>query len=214
MGKYDQTYAFGIITTFKKLKNKPDLTTFKKLMDKQFEKLKNLLLNGYDIVIPTPTTEQVRKYKNKFCNNNKQVIYHNLGTGIANLKFKYLLCIQNKIDQLKKHMKYNKIIEIKCYNHNQNNTHKTIDSNDESDNDSDLDNRSNKKMIVKKKNYHQYNQKNQQKRKQPKEKCSCNCHKKREIDDGNNHCSICLHKILVKIENAIRKKYPQIEEID
>ncbi len=108
MGHYDRTYAFGIITTFKKSPT-PKLENFKKLMDKQFITVKNLLLEGYDIIIPTPTQKKIKK-RNMICN---KTIYHNLGTGSAKLELSYLLYIQHKIDQLKKYMKCKEITMIK-----------------------------------------------------------------------------------------------------
>ncbi len=136
MGHYDRSYAFGIVTTFKTF---IDLKTFKTLIDKQFLQLKNLLLKGYDIVIPTPPKQFINQCPNKFYNHGKQYVFHNIGTNIANLKFKYLVYIQQKIDQLNNYTIYNKITKIKCYGkYNQNNIHNTNPSNNEPDEDIDL----------------------------------------------------------------------------
>ncbi len=136
MGKYDRTYAFGIITTFYKYK-KPSLENFKKLMNKQFEMVKDRLLLGYDIVIPTPTKQDIAANPGSYLSQSgTQLIYHNLGTGLAKLDIQYLLYIQNKIDQLKTYIGCNKIPIINHYNQNTNS--KTINSHDESDDDIDI----------------------------------------------------------------------------
>ncbi|MCP4052080.1 MAG: AAA family ATPase, partial [Mesoflavibacter sp.] len=114
MGNYDRKYAFGIVTTFYN-SNPPHIDNFKILIDKQFKQLSNFLSQGYDIVIPTPDKKQIRKNIDKFCYKGQQVIYHNLGTGIAKLPFKYLMYIQQKIDQLEKYLKCKKIEVIQCY---------------------------------------------------------------------------------------------------
>ncbi len=137
MGTYDRTYAFGIITTFYKYE-KPSLENFKKLMNKQFEMLKDRLLLGYDIVIPTPTKEDIDANPESYLSQSgTQVIYHNLGTGLAGLDIQDLLYIQNKIDELKTCIGCNKIRIITRYN--QNNNSKTIEitpTYEKSDNDS------------------------------------------------------------------------------
>ncbi|MCP4117428.1 MAG: hypothetical protein GY737_18950, partial [Desulfobacteraceae bacterium] len=132
MGNYDRKYAFGIVTTFYN-SDLPDIDNFKSLIDTQFKQLSNFLSKGYDIVIPTPDKEQIRKNIDKFCHEDEQVIYHNLGTEIANLPFIYLMYIQQKIDQLKKYLKCKKIEVIQCYgnddiynNNNNNNNNNNL----------------------------------------------------------------------------------------
>ena len=103
---YDRTIAIGIETAFWTLerynKKWPDLEPFKALMNKRFDSVQRLLQNGSDIIVPSPNNDDLtgrngHKYVNK---NGAQVIYHNLGTGIADLPFKYLQYIQSKVDEL------------------------------------------------------------------------------------------------------------------
>eukprot|EP01084_Bolivina_argentea_P312337 540738_1 len=101
MGQYDQLFSYGIVTTFFQNKT-PNNMQFQRLMDTQFKPLKNHILNGYDIVIPKPSENEIRKNKHRYFRYGKQVIFHNIGTGIASLPFDFLKYIQTKIDELKK----------------------------------------------------------------------------------------------------------------
>ena len=47
--------------------------------------------------------------------NSEQKIFHNLGTGISNLKFHNLLVIQKEIDALKKSASDVKVVQMKLY---------------------------------------------------------------------------------------------------
>ncbi len=164
MKDYDQTYAFGIITTFYN-SDTPNFTNFQKLMNKQFIQLRNLLLAGYDIVIPTPTKHMIGRNLKTFCRNGEQIIFHNLGTGIGKLGIEYLLYIQHKIDQLKKYTKYKKFTMIKCYS--QNNITKIIDSNA-------LNNFNFNHNVAE----------------TIADQCPCKCHEKNEMDN-DIHCKRC-----------------------
>ncbi len=141
MGQYDQTCAFGIVTTFHHPCKKPDINTFKKILDFQFTRLKNLLLKGYDIIIPTPTQNFINENKKKFYLTGIQFIYHNLGTGIADLNFEYLWAIQEKINELKTCMNIDEITRIEYYNWDKIlRTHLNFsDSNEETYEDEDID---------------------------------------------------------------------------
>ncbi len=132
IGKYDRSFAYGITTTFYKMyynpsenrkcyeaTNPPDLQTFKNLMDTQFEPLKQHLNKGYDIWIPKPHITDIQNKRISYYSNGKQVIYHNIGTGIANLPISHLLYIQSKINELTKHTRTTTITNINDNNTNQ-----------------------------------------------------------------------------------------------
>eukprot|EP01084_Bolivina_argentea_P104367 186881_1 len=99
MGHYDRSFAFGITVTFFG-KQRPNFNEFKELMDKQFKELQQHLLNGGDIVVPKATKKDIQTTPKSYYKHGQQVIYHNIGTGIA-LKFYYIQYIQKKIDELK-----------------------------------------------------------------------------------------------------------------
>eukprot|EP01084_Bolivina_argentea_P294898 507561_1 len=107
-GKYDRTIAFGITTTFYAYKPMPNYTQFVDMMNKQFDELWNkYILNGHSVVIPTPNTNDLKQHFTSFhdqINNEKyeQIIFHNIGTGIAQLPLSYLKYIQYKIDHAAK----------------------------------------------------------------------------------------------------------------
>eukprot|EP01084_Bolivina_argentea_P283693 485959_1 len=116
MGYYDKDIAFGIVTTFYASKF-PKLNHYKAVINKQFEELKEHLLNGNDVVIPKATNMDIKANgKDKYFKNDKQVIFHNIGTGIAQLKDQYISYIQLKIDQLGKYAKCVKYVNYYGYN--------------------------------------------------------------------------------------------------
>ena len=99
----DRTIAIGIVTTFKS-KPRPDFEAFKQEMDKRFAVVQKLLRNGSDIILSTPNKHDLTgRFKHKYLDRTgARAIYHNLGTGIANLPFDYLEYIQMKVNELKK----------------------------------------------------------------------------------------------------------------
>eukprot|EP01084_Bolivina_argentea_P237629 399320_1 len=113
MGPYDRSLAYGIITMFYKLK--VDKDEFMKLMDKQFKVLQKHLLTGNDVIVPKPTGKDVSQNQNRYCDNGKQIIFHNLGTGIAQLPFGYIEYIQYKIDELQKYARGAKTVKYYRY---------------------------------------------------------------------------------------------------
>eukprot|EP01084_Bolivina_argentea_P315289 546199_1 len=113
MGPYDRSLAYGIITTFYKLKL--DKGEFMKLMDEQFKYLQKHLWNGNDVVVPKPPKKDVLQNKNRYCNNGTQMIFHNIGTGIAQLPFDYIQYIQYKIDELHKYASGTKTVKYYSY---------------------------------------------------------------------------------------------------
>eukprot|EP01084_Bolivina_argentea_P065805 119966_1 len=78
---------------------------FKQAINTEFAKLQTHLMNGNDVVIPSPTDIDLRKTKCRyFANNNgKQMIFHNIGTTDSFLSFHHLLFIQQCIDDLIKY---------------------------------------------------------------------------------------------------------------
>lgn len=111
-GKYDRNITFGIITTFYAYKPMPSLTKFKDIMNNQFNDLWNkYILNGHDIIVPSPNDKDLKQHFKSYheqMNNDddnpqyEQVIFHNIGTGIAQLPLNYLKYIQYKIDNISK----------------------------------------------------------------------------------------------------------------
>eukprot|EP00486_Rosalina_sp_Unknown_P005027 CAMPEP_0201577824 /NCGR_PEP_ID=MMETSP0190_2-20130828/24372_1 /ASSEMBLY_ACC=CAM_ASM_000263 /TAXON_ID=37353 /ORGANISM="Rosalina sp." /LENGTH=258 /DNA_ID=CAMNT_0048010281 /DNA_START=491 /DNA_END=1268 /DNA_ORIENTATION=+ len=109
LGDYDTSVSFGVTTTFYKNKyvNK-DFNAFKKIIDDDFEKLLEYIKNGHDIIVPSPNMQDLygqyeKNYWKKGPNDDekKQVIFHNLGTGLAMIPFNYIEYIQSKLDTLK-----------------------------------------------------------------------------------------------------------------
>ena len=111
-GKYDRNISFGIITTFYAYKPMPNLTKFKDIINNQFNDLWNkYIINGHNLIIPSPNDKDLKQHFNSFyeqINNDddnpqfEQVIFHNIGTGIAKLPLSYLKYIQYKIDNISK----------------------------------------------------------------------------------------------------------------
>merc|ERR1712083_672160 len=112
MGQYDRNIAFGIITTFYAYKPMPDFNKFKDLINNQFDELWNkYILNGHDLIIPSPNDNDLKQHHQSFyeqINNDddnpqfQQIIFHNIGTGIARLPLLYLKYIQYKLDNIAK----------------------------------------------------------------------------------------------------------------
>ena len=90
----------------------PDYTKFCDIMNDQFNELYNkYIINGHNLIVPSPNEQDLKQHFNSFyenINNNddspkyQQVIYHNIGTGIARLPLIYLKYIQYKLDNLSK----------------------------------------------------------------------------------------------------------------
>ena len=96
VGHYDDRFAVGIVTIH--FESKPSAREMKRIWDQQFGLLEQHMIEGYDVVFPVPSQADLAKNKHIYCDNKgKQIIYHNLGTGIANLSREYLLYIQGKI---------------------------------------------------------------------------------------------------------------------
>ncbi|ETO18857.1 hypothetical protein RFI_18388, partial [Reticulomyxa filosa] len=109
-GRFDRTICYGVLTTWYTLDNKekiPPWGDFKTIMNEHFNELRiKYINNGHDVIIPSPSNEDLGHNlwgKNYFdtANGKKvQVIFHNLGAGIAQLPLRNLQYIQFKIDQL------------------------------------------------------------------------------------------------------------------
>eukprot|EP01083_Nonionella_stella_P143005 443567_1 len=82
VGKYDRTIGYGIVTSFVGAPI-PGLSAYKSKMNQQFKTLADHLRNGYDVIVPTPTSMDIKKNRSRYYDGNKQIIFHNLGTGIA-----------------------------------------------------------------------------------------------------------------------------------
>jgi len=105
-GDFDRTICYGITTTFYKQKPKPVLSEFKKIMDKQFDILWNKYIkNGHDIIVPSPNKKDLHDHPLSYHifpakGDPKQVVFHNIGTGLAMLEIEYIVYIQKKFDDL------------------------------------------------------------------------------------------------------------------
>ena len=120
IGKYDRNIGYGIVTTFFKARKPPKPEGFAKLIDEQFEPLKKYIVSEYDIVIPYPSKQDVKKryqmyYGDDSQGNNKQIIFHNLGTGIAMLSFESIYYIQRKIMELQLYAKEIKVLDYYAF---------------------------------------------------------------------------------------------------
>ena len=106
LGNYDDSVSFGITTTFygNKAVSK-DFDAFKKIIDSDFEVLLKYLTNGHDIIVPSPNLQDLhgfyqKSYWKMVDNERKQVIFHNIGTGLAQIPFGFIEYIQKKWDIL------------------------------------------------------------------------------------------------------------------
>ena len=79
----------------------PHVLEYIKLIDQTFDELEHLLDSGADIVLPLPAYEGVVKCLDEYLlDGHEQIIFHNIGTGIAALPAHLLLYIQHKIGKL------------------------------------------------------------------------------------------------------------------
>eukprot|EP01084_Bolivina_argentea_P122699 217426_1 len=110
MGEYDQTIAFGITTTFT---NQPSLLEFIDIINKEFKQLKKFLHCGRDLIVPAPTESDLQNQI--YFYNGKQIIFHNVGTGIAQLATEYLQYIQVQINSLQEYANNDDSIKMEYY---------------------------------------------------------------------------------------------------
>ncbi len=98
MGKFDRKFAYGIITTFMKRKT-PNVEQLKSIIDALFIPLQNHLRCGYDIVYTYPSKQNLMTHRNRYFYDGKQIIYDNIGTGIAflSLSIHHIHYIQIKL---------------------------------------------------------------------------------------------------------------------
>ena len=107
LGDYDTSVSFGVTTTFYKNKSvNKDFKAFKKIINDDFDKLLEYIKCGHDIIVPSPNMQDLHGYYEKsywkvIDNEKKQVIFHNIGTGLACIPFNYIEYIQKKFDILK-----------------------------------------------------------------------------------------------------------------
>ena len=84
----------------------PVLATFRRMMDDQFDSLwRKFVARGHDVVVPAPNAKDLVEHRHSFFERIKydqfeQVVFHNIGTGIARLPLDYLKYIQFKIDRI------------------------------------------------------------------------------------------------------------------
>eukprot|EP01084_Bolivina_argentea_P231149 389878_1 len=99
-----QTITFGVTTTFR---NQESLFEFADIINKEFKELKHFLSIGRDIIVPAPTENDLQN-NHIYWHNNKQIIFHNIGTGIDELGTEYLQYIQLQINLLQQYGNYEK----------------------------------------------------------------------------------------------------------
>jgi len=114
LGQHDRTFAYGISTTFYQGAI-PSLREFQALMDEQFQPILEHLSQGGDVIVPSPTGNEILENVNKYCATDSKgrkylKFKHNLGTGIANLRDPYLKYIQQRLDELSRYAKDTKTI--------------------------------------------------------------------------------------------------------
>ena len=127
MGEFDDSNAYGLMTTFymDKYPEKAwidvqntvqsqsgiDRTLnnmfFQSIMNNQFIEVRNHLLSGRDIIVPCPSLKDIKQHPEKYLettDSGQQVlkIAHNLGTGLARLPPSHLAHIQSKLGELEK----------------------------------------------------------------------------------------------------------------
>eukprot|EP01083_Nonionella_stella_P216527 778195_1 len=121
LGDYDTSVSFGVTTTFYKNKQvNNDFNAFKSIIDKDFNVLLNYIKHGHDIIVPSPNMQDLYGYYEKSYwktvdNQKKQVIFHNIGTGIAKLPLNYIEYIQLKCDELKRYAQSSKTVQYYDY---------------------------------------------------------------------------------------------------
>eukprot|EP01083_Nonionella_stella_P070158 187568_1 len=120
LGKYDRSIGYGVITTFSSRKT-PKLGAFHELMNEQFEPLKKYLVSGYDVIVPYPSKHDLTRSHHMYHEPDheghyKQLVYHNLGTGIAELSFAHVYYMQRKIMELEYYASRIKLMDYYGYN--------------------------------------------------------------------------------------------------
>ena len=75
-------------------------------MDRDFAVLTEYIENGHDVIVPSPNMQDLygqyeHNYWEQVNDERKQVIFHNIGTGLARIPFEYIKYIQSKFDALK-----------------------------------------------------------------------------------------------------------------
>jgi len=98
-GPFDRTKAFGIVTTFYDRK-RPNLDEFQEMLENQINQLREFVSLGLDVIIPSPNIDDLSgRHKEKYFKQGKQVINHNIGTGIADLPQDFLVLIEERFQE-------------------------------------------------------------------------------------------------------------------
>ena len=90
---FDFEFGHRISTKFE-----PKLIGFIDSIDTEFKPLAQHLLRGQDVVIPAPSSSDLERHSERYSEDGRQAILHDIGTG--HLLFDYLQYIQYKIDGL------------------------------------------------------------------------------------------------------------------
>ena len=99
-GPFDRRHSYGLVTTFYSNPRPLLLSEYIPFLTTHYADLEHLLNNGYNIRIPSPSPSLLQQCPDLFFNENKQVVFHTLGTGIADLSQEFLLGIQAILDRL------------------------------------------------------------------------------------------------------------------
>jgi hypothetical protein len=102
-GTADCRHTYGFITTF--YHNPPPvcIEDYMPYLKMHCQDLRDIMDNGYNIRIPSPSISELQDSHHLYFYENEQVVFHKLGTGIANLSQEFLVGIQAVLDQLAPH---------------------------------------------------------------------------------------------------------------
>jgi len=100
-GPFDRCRSYGIMTTFY-ASQKPSVEEYKDILSRQFESVRKFLSHGLDIIVPEPNIADLSDpmYGKNYHKDGKQVITHNLGTGLSGLSQDHLLAIEEFLKNL------------------------------------------------------------------------------------------------------------------
>lgn len=99
-GPFDRSRCYGLMTTFYGSKN-PSLEEFKDIMSRQIGDIRRFMSHGLDIIVPEPNIADLSGfYEKNYHKDGKQVITHNLGTGLSGLSQDHLLVIETFLEDL------------------------------------------------------------------------------------------------------------------
>eukprot|EP01084_Bolivina_argentea_P290905 499832_1 len=116
LGIHDRTLGYGILVAFKGNDSMevPEYKQIIKHINKQFKQLQLHLIQGYDVVVPIPTKNDVKRFWQKYSHNDKQIINHDICHGMKTSQ-KLRVYIQSKLNELQKYAKNVNAIAVHTY---------------------------------------------------------------------------------------------------